>query len=72
MGGIRGVMKCLMSANMLLYNKGGSMSYIVAIQGKKWVQYKLYRFFNDINAKKTAKKKYGDKLIAIYPVERKL
>ena len=67
-----GVMKCRMSANMLLYNKGGSMSYIVAVQGKKWVQYKLYRFFNDINAKKVATRKYGKKLVAIYPVERKL
>ena len=48
------------------------MNYIAAVQGKKWVQYKLYRFFNDINAKKVATKKYGNKLIAIYPVERKL
>lgn len=48
------------------------MSYIVAVQGKKWVQYKLYRFFNDVNAKKLARRKYGRKLVAIYPVEREL
>tara|TARA_X000001388_G_scaffold59771_2_gene45141 strand:- start:73 stop:246 length:174 start_codon:yes stop_codon:yes gene_type:complete len=57
---------------MLLYNKGGSMNYIVAVQGKKWVQYKLYKLFNDGYAEKYLKEKYKDSLVAIYPVEREL
>ena len=48
------------------------MKYIAAVQGKKWVQYKLYRLFNDVKARGYLQNKYKDKLIAIYPVEREL
>ena len=57
---------------MRLYNQGESMNYIVAIQGKKWVQYKMYRLFNDMKAKYYLQNKYKDKLVAIYPIEREL
>ena len=48
------------------------MNYIAAVQGKKWVQYKMYRLFNDVKAEFYLRRKYKDKLLAIYPVERKL
>ena len=48
------------------------MNYIAAVQGKKWVQYKLYKLFNDGYAEKYLKEKYKDSLVAIYPVEREL
>tara|TARA_R100000458_G_C8123476_1_gene141391 strand:+ start:187 stop:333 length:147 start_codon:yes stop_codon:yes gene_type:complete len=48
------------------------MNYIVAVQGKKWVQYKMYRLFDDMKAKYYLQNKYKDKLVAIYPIEREL
>ena len=48
------------------------MNYIAAVQGKKWVQYKMYKLFNDIKAEFYLRKKYKDKLIAIYPIVREL
>ena len=48
------------------------MNYIAAVQGKKWVQYKMYKLVGDIEAEIYLRKKYKDKLIAIYPIEREL
>lgn len=48
------------------------MNYIAAVQGKRWVQYKMYKLFNDMNAKIYLRKKYKHKLIAIYPIVREL
>ncbi len=48
------------------------MNYIAAVQGKKWVQYKMYRLFNDVKAEFYLRKKYKDKLLAIYPIVREL
>ena len=48
------------------------MNYIAAVQGKRWVQYKLYRFVDDIEAEISLRKKYKDKLMAIYPLVKEL
>jgi hypothetical protein len=48
------------------------MNYIAAVQGKRWVQYKMYRLVDDMEAEIYLRKKYKDKLVAIYPLVKTL
>mgnify|MGYP003123940453 CR=1 FL=1 len=48
------------------------MNYIAAVQGKRWVQYKMYRLVDDMEAEIYLRKKYKDKLVAIYPLVKEL